>query len=245
MKSASPTFPRASWVLLLVAACGTFSQAGEKCRQCGEPCREYDLTPCTVMVKALVLETRMKTEIVHETEKREETYTVFVKKPITRQYKRQYCYLEDDVKTQTVEEKFCQVLQVPVTRTYDVKVPHREIRDLPCDGDTCSDKGAGKMTQPTEVVIERIEQRTEECTEPRLALGTKKHDITYCVKVPKKKTEICATEHTFELVAEERTRMIEVCVCRVVKRPCEVTVCKMVPQEIECCKECAAHHLNK
>lgn len=235
-----------SRICLLVGSliCTTASalMAGEQCEQCGAPCREYDLTPCTVWVDAMVVETRMQTQIVHEKEQREETYTVFVKKPVKREYKREYCYLEDDVKTTTVVEKQCQVVPVPVTRLYQVKVPHKELREIPCDCPKCSEKGAVPDTYLAEVIVETKEERMEECTEPRLAISTCKRDITYCVKVPKKKSEICATEHTFELVPVEKTRMVDVCVCRVVKTPCEVTVCKKVPQEVHCCDECARHH---
>lgn len=232
---------RSTLTLFLLAVTGS-AFAGPQCEQCGEPCREYDLTPCTVMVKKLVLETRIKTEIIQVKEQREETYTVFMKKPVRREYVKERCFLADDVKTQTVIDKKCQIIDVPVTRTYTVKVPHCEVRDLPCECAACSAKGAKPTTHPTEVVIETKEQRMEHCTEPRLAIATTKKDITYCVKVPKKVKEVCAVEETMELVPVERKRLVDVCVCKVVKKPCEVTVCKWVPMERNCCGKCVTHH---
>jgi hypothetical protein len=234
-----------AWMLLGIVA-GPVAHAGDaRCSDCGQPCREYDLTCCTVMVPAKVVETRMESRVVKAMEDREETYTVFVKKPVTRKYVKEYCYLANDVKTTTVVEKECHVVTVPVERTYSVKVPTREIREIPvCKPGCahCAEKGTKPETQTCEVIVEKTEMRQETCEEPRLVIEKKSHDITYCVMVPKKETQVCAEEVTYELVPVEQKRIVQVCVPRVEKYPVDHVVCKMVPQERECCKSCAAKH---
>jgi hypothetical protein len=202
------------------------------------------------MVKKLVVQTKMETHVTKVWEDREETYTVYTKKPVTRKYTKEFCYLENDVKTTKCVEKDCHLVRVPVERTFTVKVPHTEIREVPickpdCGCNHCTNKSLPPLTRTCEVVVEHEEQRQEVCEEVRLAIDKRSHDISYCVRVPKKKTEVCAEETTFELVPVEKTRTIQVCVPKVEKYPVEVFVCKMVPEERHCCSGCAAKHGGK
>jgi hypothetical protein len=62
------------------------------------------------------------------------------------------------------------------------------------------------------------------------------------VKVPKKEKILCGEEKTCEIVPVEQTRMVTVCVPKLIKVPEVVYVRKMIPQTIYCCPSCAKHH---
>ena len=86
------------------------------------------------------------------------------------------------------------------------------------------------------------EMRTTECTRPDVVFVTEKCDIDYCVKVPKKRKELCSEETVYKLVPELKKRKVTVCVPEYVKNPVDVQVCKMLPKTIWCCQECCRRH---
>ncbi len=226
---------------LLVVVCVTVQplRAGDDCcDRCGaNGCR---MATKTVMVPMTVVETRMKTCVVKKTVEREETYTVFRRVPVHREFNKEVCYLDDEVKTKEIEETKCRVIKVPVERTIHVKVPVREIQTQMVRRERCVDGHKVIVEEPCtrEVIRKTDDIRTEMCQEPQLVFETNKRTIDYCVKVPKKRVIPCTEETTYKLVPEQRTRTVTVCVPEIVKKPVEVTCTKMVPRTITCCPKC-------
>ena len=227
------------------------SLAGEKghvCQECRHACHGYELVECTIMEPAWVIENRTETFVIKSTEDREETYTVFKKVPVTREFHKEICYLEDEVKTKTITEEICHLVKVPVEQTCKVKVPYREMREIMVPQKPCSCLGHNKcqgcnlVPQMCEVVVEHEEEHITTYCAVELAFETTKCDISYCVKVPKTRKELCCTESSFKFVPEERTRTVQVCVPKLEKRVVEVPVRKMMPRTIVCCSKCAHRH---
>jgi len=218
------------------------------CAECGTPCAACNLVECTVMVPMQVVVTRMQPQVVRETKERQETYTVFKRVHASRQFKREYCYLEDQVKTKTITEKKCHLVRNPAVCTTKVEVPQVQVREevvAPCADPACG-CGAACDIEPQvctrEVVVPVIEERSRPTEVPDVVFSTTKRQIDYCVKVPKKKVEVCAEERICKLVPVEKTRTVTVCVPKIVYQPVEVTVTKMMPQKILCCTSCCGHH---
>jgi hypothetical protein len=201
----------------------------QTCNQCGGHCEHCKLVPCTIMVPAIVAETRMKTCIIKEHVEREEKYTAFQKVPVIRKTYKEHCHLEDDVVTKTITQKKCHLTECPVY--------HPEMRDITttnCNG-VCE-------TNRCEVMVPTQQPATKTWCEVKVAIETITKDIDYCVKVPKKEKILCGEEKTCEIVPVEQTRMVTVCVPKLIKVPEVVYVRKMIPQTIYCCPSCAKHH---
>jgi len=216
------------------------------CGMCGAPCAPCRLVECTIMVPMQVTVVRMQPSVVTTTEEREETYTVFQRVPETRQIKREYCYLEDEVHTKTITEKKCHLVQNPAVRTCKVEVPERQIRhecvaDEACPACGCDEASCAEPRQ-CEVIVPRVEEQTQCFEAPDVVFSTNKRQIDYCVKVPKKKVEVCAEERICKLVPVEKTRTVTVCVPKIVHKPVEVTVTKMMPKKVVCCQSCCQGH---
>lgn len=215
-----------------------------RCDRCGNPCEHSHLVARTVMVPMEVVETRMKTCVVNKTVERDETYTVFKRVPEKRKFTKQTCYLADEVKTQTVTEKQCHVVMNPVERDYKVNVPEVEIHEG-TQTRVCHHCGQTYcIEEPCTCTVTRTheEPRHQSYQEPDVVFTESKKDISYVVKVPKKKTEVCAEETVYKLEPVQKTRKVQVCIPELVKQPVEVKVVKMVEKTIYCCETCSQHH---
>ena len=235
-------------LLILPLAPLSAIEKGHTCQECNHACHGYELVECTIMEPAWVIEQRTETYVIKSIEDRQETYTVFKKVPVSREFHNEICYLEDEIKTKTITEKKCHLIEVPVEQTCKVKVPHREMREIMIpQKKTCGCLGHKKcehclVPQMCEVVVELEHEETTTYCAVELAFETTKCDISYCVKVPKTRKELCCKESSFKLVPEERTRTVQVSVPKLEKRVVEVPVHKMVPRTIVCCAKCAKRH---
>lgn len=198
----------------------------DACADCGTAAQKCELVDRVIMVPKLCIETVMKTRCIQVKETRDETYTEFQMKPAKRQITKQHCYLVDEVRTKQIETEHCQIFDVPEITTY----PPKECQ-------TCEGKGKDG--------VEVSNGATDHGCRKVVANSTCKSEISYCVTVPKYKTEVCAEIDTYELVPVERTRSVAVCVPRIEEYPCEVTVKKWFPQTIKCCSACAVNHPKK
>ncbi len=196
------------------------------------------------MVPMTVVEKRqIQTCVVNKKEIRKETYTEFVRVPVKRQFIKEECYLEDQIKTQPITEKHCRIVCKDVVSNYTVMVPHQETREITERKQICTECGPVWLdeTRTCDVTVLKPETRTETYQEPDVVFETTKRDISYCVKEPKKRTQVCRDETVYEFQPVEKTRDVEVCVPEIVKKQVEVFVCRMVPQTILCCETCAKH----
>lgn len=247
-KSMLPQIDLRSWLALFLAvgipgAVVASTHLLGHCHRCGHACEQTRLVAKTVMVPMQVVETQVKTCIVQKMEERDETFTAFKRVPVKRKFTKERCYLLDEVKTQTITEKDCQVVQNPVVSEYQVNVPETEIREGTrtrlCEycGETYC------IEEPCSCCITRThkEPRVRTYEEPQVVFTEKKHDISYVIKVPKKETEVCADETVYQLQPVTQTRKIQVCVPEVVRQPVEVTVTKMVEKTVYCCERCSQH----
>jgi hypothetical protein len=217
------------------------------CQHCGAACESCQLVECTVYVPMTVMEKRVQNCVVNKTEQREETYTVFKRVPKTRKITKEVCYLQDDVRTQTITEKQCHRVMNPVVRMEHVNVYEPEVREMTVKREVCTECGKVCIEEPCTctVMVKRPDVRIRQCQEPDVVFETTKRDISYCVKVPKKATIPCAEETVYELVPVEKKRTVSVCVPEIVPNVIEVPVKKMVPQKILCCESCRhklGHH---
>lgn len=212
----------------------------ECCEHCGASVGAHHLVPCTIMVPMTVTETRMKTHVVKKTVEREETYTVFQRVPVHRKYTTEKCYLDDEVRTKTITEKKCRQVVNPVVKTCKVMVPHIESRQETVTREICTEDGLVRVEEPCtrQVTVLHEELRSKTYCVPDVVFDTTKREISYCVKVPKKRPVTCAEETVYKLVPIEKTRTVMACVPEVIKQPVEVQVCKMVPKTILCCVGC-------
>jgi hypothetical protein len=227
-------------------AAGSFALAGHGCCQrCGSSCQTCQLVECTVYVPVTVMETRARSRVIYKTEQREETYTVFKRVPKTQKFTKERCYLDDEVRTQTITEKKCHRVTNPVIRMEHVHVYEPQIREIVPPG-SCTDCDKVTTEEPCTctVMVKRPDVRTRTCEQPDVVFSETKRQIDYCVKVPKKQTIPCAEETVFELVPVEKKRTVEVCVPEILKEAIEVPVQKMMAKKILCCKTCCGklHH---
>ena len=217
---------------------------GACCERCGTSCETCQLVECTVMVPAIVIQKRLKPCVVQHTEMREETYTVFKRVPVKRTYTKEECYLDTEVRTKTIEEKKCHRVMNPAVGVFTVKALHKEIRMETVKKEVCTDCGDKVCVEeqvPCEVYVEHEEVQSKNCCEPDIVIAKTKRDISYCVQVPKKKKKTCE-ETTYKLVPVEKKRKVEVCIPKIVKKPYEVRVKKMIPKKILCCTRCRHGH---
>jgi hypothetical protein len=223
---------------------GQAGVCGEVTGRCCSRCRASDqhcqLVECTVMVPTMVAETRIQTCVVMRKEEREETYTAFKRVPVQRQFTCKYCYLDTEIKDQAITEQDCHIVCNPVTSTSTVMVPEKQVRPVEQHQKGTADKaGCADEPRSCEVTVLRPEKCTTTCEERDVVFSTTKRDISYCVKVPKWKTEVCTEQTVYKLEPVEKKRTVQVCVPEVVKTPVEVMVCRMVPQTVACCVPCA------
>ena len=216
-------------VIALALACHpprAMSEHLGTCADCGGAVQKCELVDRVIMVPKMCIETVMKTRCIQVKETRDEIYTVFQMKPVKRQITQEKCYLVDEVRTKQIETEKCHIVDVPEITTYPPKS---------CQ--TCGDKGKGG--------VEVSKGATDNGCRKVVGTAVTKSEISYCVQVPKYKTEVCSEIETYELVPVERTRTVSVCVPRIEEYPCDITVTKMFPQTIQCCSTCALHHPNK
>jgi hypothetical protein len=194
------------------------------------------------MVPCTVTETQVKNCIVKKQVEREESYTVFRRIAEKREFKKELCYLDDEVKTQEIEQKTCHIEMNPVVQTYRVKVPVCETQTEMVETERCIDGEIVVVEEPCtrQVVRESEEVRTRDCERPQVVFETNKCTIDYCVKTPKKYEVPCMEETEYKLVPETRTRKVTACVPKVERQTVEVQVTKMFPKTILCCQHCAA-----
>ena len=214
-----------------------------RCDHCGSACNTHQLVKKTVMVPCEVTETQLKTCVVKREVEKEETYTVFKRVPVTRKFEKETCYLEDEVKTQTIECKQCKQVENPVVRTFAVNVPVTETHMGTRQREVCTHCGKVCIEEPCQCQVTRMQRdmRTSNYCEKDVVFETTKKEISYCVKTPKKHTEFCAEETVYVLEPVEKTRKVVVCVPEIIKQPVDVKVVKMLPKTIYCCEKCARH----
>ncbi len=231
----------------IVTACDACDAgATSTCGHCGDDCCGSRMVKKVIWVPKMVTETRFKTVVIREMEEREETYTAFKRVPKEQKFTKEICYLEDKIETKTITEKKCQVVMNPGTRLTHVDVPVDEVvmrapkctcnRTCSCDDNSCS----VCLGEPCPCTITRLKRdtRQEDICRPQLILSETKKDIFYCVKEPKKKTEVCAEEIVYELEPVTKTRKVKVCVPRIEKQPYEVCYKKMFQKTIYVCEKC-------
>jgi hypothetical protein len=237
------------WTLIVALPCtaGTtraqdaVKTDGGQCQLCGASCCASTLCSRWISVPMCVTETRYQSHVVKDIVDREETYTVFRRVPVERQYFREEFYLEDEIKTKTITETQCHLVDNPVERTVKVPVPEIHYRESCCGQDGCKACGTCQGDEPRvcPVIVLGEQEIKETCEQPDLVFSKTTKEIDYCVKVPKVKKTLCTTETVYKLEPVEKTRTVSVCVPRLVKTPYEVTVSKMVPQLVTCCEHCA------
>ncbi|MCH5378292.1 MAG: hypothetical protein JJ992_30415 [Planctomycetes bacterium] len=220
---------------------GVEMAGGDSCQRCGAACCPDTLCSRWISVPMNVTETRYKSCVVKDMEDREETYTVFRRVPVERKFYREECYLEDEVKTKTITETQCHLINKPVERTVKVPVPEIQYRECPCgqDGGKACESCQSCEPRVCQVIVLGEQEIQESCEQTDVVFSKTTKQIDYCVKVPKTKKTLCTVEKTYELQPFEETRTVTVCVPKLIKTPYEVTVCRMVPQPILCCAHCA------
>lgn len=215
----------------------------QRCHHCGTSCQPHKLVEKTIMCPVKVIETRVKPCVVEKCEEREEKYTAFKCVEDTRTIKKDCCYLLDEVKSKEIIEKQCQLVDVNVSRTKNVLVPHYEMVE------TCVQKQVCTLCGPVCVEEHCLEQKArlvpgssdeQDCEKQLVFLETKK-DLYYCVKTPKKHTIECAKETIFKLEPVVKTRKVQVMVPKIEYQPYEVEVTKMLPKKVLCCVPCSSH----
>jgi hypothetical protein len=234
---------------VLVLALAGQSAACDHCGRnnsalCCQVC-EVDCCPCqlhehTIMVPCRITETHMKVKIIEVTKEREETYTVFEKKPVKRKYTKECCYLEQEVKSKPITIESCRRVQLPLTLVDSVAIAVPELHEGVERREICTKCGKVCIECPCTCMINRAENvpRVQECTRENVVFEECKKTIDYCVVTPKFHTIDCGEESTCELVPVTKTRKVQVCVPEVVKVPCDVVVTRMVAKTICCCDEC-------
>ena len=211
-----------------------------RCHHCGKNCQTHQLVEKTIMVPRRVVQLQGKNCVVTKEEEREEKYTVFVMKPATREFKKECWYLDDEVKEKLITKIEPKLVSVPVSRTNHVKIPETVcIEETRCHQE-CTKCGPTCVCETCPVEKTYLHDSTElqEYCETQLVIDKTKCTIFYCVKTPKSHKIPCAEEKYFQLVPEERTRKVTVCVPKIEKQNVEVEVTKMMPCKIWVCEAC-------
>lgn len=243
----------------------TVASQPDCCVRCGLKCVPGRLVEKTVMVPITVTETRLKTCIQKVNKEFEETYTVFKREPVTKTIKKRTCYLEDEIRTKMVECKHCARVRNPTVTSFTTEVPEQDVRIGPppkspcacgdsgdgtcpcmCASETCADGSctecAADQSECERVVTVMKKKACSQNGEKQDVIFRKStKPLSYCVKVPKYKEEICKEITEYELVPVEKTRTVVHCVPEIVKKPVEVQVTKMVCKKILCCEACSKH----
>jgi hypothetical protein len=194
----------------------------------------------TIMVPCRVVETHMKVQIVESLKEREETYTVFERKPVKRKYSKECCYLEKEVKSKPITIESCRRVDNPMTLVDTVKVPVTELHEGVERREICTKCGNVCIECPCTCMQTRAEKvpRVQNCTREDVVFEECGKTIDYCVITPKFHTIDCGEETVYELVPVKKTKKVQVCVPEAVKVPCDVCVTRMVAKKICCCEEC-------
>jgi hypothetical protein len=215
-----------------------------RCHHCGKNCQTHQLVEKTIMVPKRVVEIRGQNCIVTKTVQREEKYTVFVLKPDKREYKKQVCYLDDEVKEQVITKIEPKLVSVPVSRVNNTKVPQTVCSDEVRCREQCTKCGPVCVCEVCPVektyLVDSIEQ--QQYNETQLVIDKSQCNISYLVKTPKSYTIPCAEEEFYHLVPVERSRTVTVDLPVIEKKNIEVEVTKMVPCKILVCEACRTHH---
>ncbi|MCA9150594.1 MAG: hypothetical protein KDA92_14885 [Planctomycetales bacterium] len=217
----------------------------QQCCHCGKHGQECHLVKKTIMVPTVITETRVKSCVVEKEVEREETYTVFKQVPVKKQYKKECCYLADEVKTKTITQTQCHRVQNPVSRTMAVKVPVEECYEGTRLQRVCDECGREVCVEtPCMCKKTTLEKdfRSDCVSVEDVVFEKTTKQIDYCVKTPKKHTELCSEEITYTLEPVQKTRKVVVCVPEIVKQTYDVRVTKMLPKTIYCCEACCTHH---
>jgi hypothetical protein len=183
---------------------------------------------------------RKRIKIVETLKEREETYTVFEKKPVSRKYSKECCYLEKEVKSKLITIESCRRVELPVTLVDSVNVCVPEMQEGVRRREVCTECGKICIEEPCTCMINRAEKvaRVQNGTRQDVVFEETTKTIDYCVISPKYHTIDCGEETTCELVPVTKTRKVQVCVPEAVKVPCDVEVTKMVAKNICCCDVC-------
>lgn len=213
-----------------------------RCHRCGKNCQSHQLVEKTIMVPKRVVELRGQNCVVTKEEEKEEKYTVFVMKPKSRDFSKVCWYLDDEVKEQVITKIEPKLVSVPVERTNNVKIPETVCTEEVRCREECTKCGPTCVCEvcPVEKTYLHDGKEVENCCEKQLVIDKTKCTIFYCVKTPKSHKIPCATEKYFELVPEERTRKVTVCVPKIEKKNVEVEVTKMLPCKVWVCEPCCA-----
>lgn len=215
--------------------CGSFA-----CGACGCECCPCELEEHTVMVPMCVTETHTQVKIVKTMKEREETYTVFERKPVKRKYTKECCYLETEVKSKLISVESCRRVRNPVTLVDTIKVPITTMEEGVRRRKICTECGPVCIEEPCLCTVTRTDDmpRVQNCTREDVVFEVCTKTIDYCVKTPKFPVTECGEETIYELVPVVKTRKVQVCVPEAVKVPCDVKVTRMVAKKICCCHEC-------
>jgi hypothetical protein len=239
-------------IALTVIALAAVANSAAACDKCGRhtavtccPCCQIECCPCqlhehAIMVPCRVTETHLRIKIVETLKEREETYTVFEKKPVSRKYSKECCYLEKEVKSKLITIESCRRVELPVTLVDSVNVCVPEMQEGVRRREVCTECGKICIEEPCTCMINRAEKvaRVQNGTRQDVVFEETTKTIDYCVISPKYHTIDCGEETTCELVPVTKTRKVQVCVPEAVKVPCDVEVTKMVAKNICCCDVC-------
>jgi hypothetical protein len=160
----------------------------------------------------------------------------------TKQFKKEICYLDDEVKSKEIKQEKCRIVDNPVVQTYRVRVPVCEEQTEMVQTEKCIDGELVVVEEPCvrHVVREQEEVRTQECQQPQLVFEESTCTIDYCVKTPKKHEIPCMEETVYKLEPVTQKRKVTACVPEVQRTTYEVQVTKMFPKTVFCCQACAA-----
>ena len=218
-----------------------------RCEICGCQCCPCQIVEKTIMVPMCITETRMKSCIVKTNKERTETYTVFKRVPVEREYTTECCYMDTEIKTKEITKTKCRRVKNPTVLVDTVKIPVKEIQQ----GTRCCEVGTWCskccIEEPCTCCITRAADipRTRHCTREDVVFEECKKTIDYCVKIPKYEKKSCGVETIYKLVPVEKTCTVTVCVPEIVKKPVDIKVQRMVAKQVCCCKECACKTKKK
>lgn len=216
-----------SWIAvsLLFLAIRTADAGDCSCRHCGKNDQQRRLVKKTVIVPVKVVEQRVRNRIIEVEEEREFKCTVFKQVPKERTIKCEYWYLDDKIEQQEVTTKKCMIVNMPVEAEENILVP---VKEHYCGPDGCM------CTRTTLVESTKKEKKSQ----PTLVSAAFSKMVDYCVKTPKKHSQVKEKQKYFELepVIQKKKKMV--CVPKVVREVYEVEVWKDMERTVYVCSEC-------
>lgn len=219
-----------------------------RCEVCGCQCCPCQMVNKTILVPMCITETRMKACIVKTEKERTETYTVFKRVPVKREYTTECCYMDTEIKSKEITKSKCRRVKNDTIFEDTIKVPtNTEIRHGTRCREVCTLCGKVCIEEPCTCCITRAEDepRSRNCIRNDVVFEECKKTIDYCVKVPKFEKKTCGVETIYKLVPVEKTCTVTVCVPEIVKRPVDIKVQRKVAKQVCCCKECACKTKKK